>query len=123
MGKHASGLTFGQLVRAAREVHAWSRSDLGVLLGNLGTGDSPRTFGDSKIQRLENDQLRYLNPGLVRRLIEVLELEPEAAWRAAYPEVAEAVLTAVGGPRPARAARVAGAGDGPASDLGRAPSR
>jgi len=119
--KRDGGMTLGQLIRREREVRGWSRSRLGVKLGEI--GDPPTTYGDTKIGALEKDLVRYISPDLVRRLIEVLELDPVAAWRAAYPEVAEALLTAVGGARPARAPGAGGPAPQPASDLGRAPSR
>lgn len=80
--------TFGQLVRAAREAKRWSRSDLGVELGRI----NGKTFGDSKVQRLENDWQVHKAPALVRRLVEVLGLDPAMAWGLAYPETAAALL-------------------------------
>lgn len=80
-------MTFGQLIRQAREARGWSRATLAVKIGEV--GDPPKTYGDTKLATLERDMVRYVSPALVRRLVEVLNLEPRAAWRAAYPEVAE----------------------------------
>ncbi|SRR6266540_1058043 len=114
-------MTLGQLIRREREARGWSRSTLAVKVGEI--GDPPTTYGDTKLAALEKDLVRYINPALVRRLVEVLELDPEEAWRAAYPEVAEAVLTAVGGGRPARAAGAGDPASQPPADQPRAPSR
>ena len=111
MAKSRPHPTFGQLVRDAREARGWSRATLGVEIGRI--GEPLRAHGDTQIARLERDWRRWQDPDLVRRLIEVLELDPVEAWRATYPEVVEAVLTAVGGDRPARAA---GAGVGRPAD-------
>lgn len=109
-------MTFGQLIRQEREVRGWSRATLGVKIGEI--GDPPTTYGDTKLAALEKDLVQSLKPALVRRLIEVLELDPETAWRAAYPEVAEAVLSARGG----AGAGGAGTRKGPA-DQGRGTFR
>ena len=109
-------ITFGRMVRTARKARKWSAARLGV---EVGLRVPELTMGEAQVRRIEADDRVSLPSKLVATLIEVLELDAAKASRAAYPEVADALLTAVGGARPARAA---GAG-GPASDLGRAPSR
>jgi transcriptional regulator with XRE-family HTH domain len=110
-------MTLGQLIRREREARGWSRATLAVKLGEI--GDPPTTYGDTKLGALEKDLVRYINPDLVRRLIEVLELDPDEAVEAAYPEVVE--LLSVGGARPARAA--GGAGVGRPADQGLGTNR
>ena len=77
--------TFGQFVRTAREARGWSRATLSVRLGEV--GEKRQTYGDMQVTRIERDDRRYLDPALVARLIEVLDLDAGEAWAAAYPDI------------------------------------
>ena len=89
-GKPAT--TFGQMVHAARRAKGWSAVRLGV---EVGLRERELAMNENQVRRLENDDRAALPSRLVATVIQVLELDPEKARDAAYPEVA--ALTAVGG--------------------------
>lgn len=92
--KRLRALAFGRKIQAARRAKRLSAAKLGALLGQH---DADLALGDTEVRRIEAGMRRNLPPELIARLIEVLELEPAETWRETYPEVVEAVLTAVGG--------------------------
>jgi hypothetical protein len=88
-------MTFGQMVRSARRARKWSAARLGV---EVGLRAPELTMGEAQVRRIEGDDRVSLPSRLVAMLIEVLELNPDEAVRAAYPEVVDAVLSAAGQP-------------------------
>ena len=108
--KQARTLAFGRKIQAGRRAKRLSAAKLGALLGQH---DPELALGDTEVRRIEAGMRRNLPPELIARLIEVLELDPVKTWQETYPEIVEAVLTAVGGDRPTRAA---GAGVGRPAD-------
>lgn len=98
----------GPMVDAAMRQQRIGDAKLSVLIGLSPAG---RVYDRKQVTRLRRGEVRYVPGWLLDRVIEVLGLQPLEAYRAAYPEVTEAVLTAVGGGRPTRAAGAQPAAD------------
>jgi len=69
---------FGQMIEAARLERGWTRSKLAAGIGILPDGSA---LDATQVRRLVEGG-RVLDPDLIRRLIELLGLDPAEAWEA-----------------------------------------
>jgi Helix-turn-helix domain len=83
---------FGALLETVRSEHGWTLAELSDELGRIPpeAGGIGKPLSETGVSRVL-DGRRRLTPGFVQHTIDRGIVPAEKAWRAAYPEVTEAV--------------------------------